>query len=82
MSTALYDVTAPKKPTNLSLNSDLLQRARAERINLSQLLEASLVELLRARQRDAWLARNRAALEGYNARIARDGIFSDGLRSF
>ena len=31
----LYDVAAPKKATNVSLNSDLLQKARSLKINLS-----------------------------------------------
>ena len=31
----LYDFEAPKKATNLSLNSDLLKRSRALNINLS-----------------------------------------------
>ncbi len=31
----LYDIHAPKKATNLSLNSDLLQKARDLKVNLS-----------------------------------------------
>lgn len=29
-----------------------------------------------------WLRRNRAALEAYNEHIEKDGVFSEGLRSF
>src|SRR5688572_20216133 len=32
--------------------------------------------------RAAWLRRNRAALEAYNDHVERDGVFSEGLRSF
>ena len=38
----LYDTTAPKKATNLSLNSDLLIKSRALNINLSATLEQAL----------------------------------------
>jgi antitoxin CcdA len=31
----LYDIAAPKKATNLSLNSDLLEKARGLKVNLS-----------------------------------------------
>jgi antitoxin CcdA len=34
----MYDSQAPKKATNLSINSDLLNRARALDINLSAVL--------------------------------------------
>ena len=38
----------------------------------------------RIRQSDAlhWLAQNRRAIDAYNKRIEREGIWSDGLRGF
>ena len=42
----LYDVKAPKKATNLSLNSDLLKKSKALDINLSATLEQALKEKL------------------------------------
>jgi antitoxin CcdA len=77
-----YDQLAPRKPTNLSVNEDLLARARAHNINLSATLEQALIEALRRKERDAWLAENQAAIERYNERIAEHGAFSDTLRSF
>lgn len=71
-----------KKPANLSINSDLLQKDRAFNINLSQALEQRFVELLRTAQRQEWLEQNQAALADYNRHIEHDGIFSDGLRRF
>jgi antitoxin CcdA len=73
---------SPKRPANVSIRADLLERARRHDINLSRALEHRLVELLREKERAAWLARNRAAIEAYNSRVERDGVFSDGLRSF
>jgi len=43
---ALYKEDAQKKPTNLSINSDLLAKSRKLQINLSALLEAALTEKL------------------------------------
>lgn len=71
-----------KKAANLSVDRDLLERARGLKLNLSQVFEASLNEAIRQRLREEWLQRNRAALEAYNEHVAKDGVFSEGLRSF
>ena len=71
-----------KRPTNVSIRSDLLEKARLHEINLSRALEERLDELIRQKERDAWLERNRAAIEAYNERVEREGVFSDGLRTF
>lgn len=73
---------SPKRPANVSVRADLLEQARRHDINLSRALEDRLVELLREKERDAWLARNRTAIEAYNKRVERNGVFSDGMRSF
>ncbi|HXE98040.1 MAG TPA: type II toxin-antitoxin system CcdA family antitoxin [Dongiaceae bacterium] len=78
----LYDASAPKKPANLSINSDLLQQAKERHINLSQALELRLAEILREEKRLNWLEENREAMEDYNRRIETHGVFSDGLRQF
>lgn len=41
-----YDHQAPKRPANLSINADLLAKARDLKINLSATLEQALVEVL------------------------------------
>lgn len=82
MLTEYYNPEAPKKPTNLSINSDLLRQAKACHINLSQTLEQRLIELVRESHRQEWLMENQAALEDYNRRIEANGVFSDGLRRF
>jgi antitoxin CcdA len=71
-----------KRPANLSIRSDLLDKAREHDINLSRALEERLDELIRQKEREAWLERNRAAIEAYNDRVERGGVFSDGLRTF
>jgi antitoxin CcdA len=77
-----YDTQAPKRATNLSINADLLSKAKELGINLSATLEQALVEALRKRQRDQWVAENQAAIEAYNEHVDKQGVFSDGLRSF
>ncbi|MBI2319059.1 MAG: type II toxin-antitoxin system CcdA family antitoxin [Betaproteobacteria bacterium] len=71
-----------KKAANLSVDSELLERARRLKLNLSQLFEAGLSQAIRAREREDWLKRNRAALAAYNEHVDKHGVFSEGLRSF
>lgn len=82
MLTAMYDTSAPKKPTNVSINRDLLQQAKEHQINLSQALETRLSELLREQKQLHWREENRDAVDEYNRRIEAHGCFSDGLRQF
>lgn len=77
-----FDASAPKKNTNLSINSDLLQQAKEHHINLSQALELRLAEILREEKQRDWREQNKEAIEEYNRRIETRGIFSDGLRQF
>ena len=77
-----FNPNAPKKPTNLSINSDLLQQAKEYHVNLSQTLELRLAEILREQKQREWLEENQEAIEEYNRRIEARGVFSDGLRQF
>jgi antitoxin CcdA len=82
MPTLPYDTTAPKKSTNLSINSDLLKKAKEHRINLSKALEQRLAEMLMEVKRREWREENRDAIEAYNRRIENQGAFGDALRRF
>jgi len=82
METRLYDPDAPKKSTNLSVNSDLLRQAKEHRINLSKALEQRLSEILMEKRRLLWQEENRDAIEEYNRQIEARGVFSNGLRGF
>jgi antitoxin CcdA len=82
MQDSFYNTQAPKKSTNLSINSDLLRKARDHNINLSRVLEQRLVEMLLEEKRREWREENRDAIEAYNRRIETGGVFSDGLRKF
>jgi antitoxin CcdA len=78
----VYDASAPKKPTNLTVNSDLLRIAKELKINVSALLEQALAEEVREQKRQAWLVENKQAIDDYNQFIEHNGNFSDGLRKF
>ena len=82
MTMVLYNTDAPKKATNLSINTDLLRKAKEKRINLSHTLENRLVEMLAEAQCQEWKKENQEAIETYNRRIQRNGVFSEGLRRF
>ena len=82
MSDTLYDRSAPKKATNLSVNSDLLNQARALNINLSRLLEEQLAVLVLEAKRRRWQEKNRTAIEDYNKRVEKRGSFGDHNRRF
>jgi antitoxin CcdA len=79
---SLYDLSAQKHPTNLSINSDLLNKAKQLDINLSATLEQALTEKLRYQQQQEWREQNRDSIAAYNDQVESEGVFSDGLRSF
>lgn len=71
-----------KRAVNLRINKSLIDQAKSMHINLSQTLETSLVEILREKQKEAWLKDNRDAVDAYNQRIESNGVFSDSIRRF
>ena len=78
----LYDKKAPKKATNLSINSNLLSKARDLGINLSATLEQALEAEVRRNTREKWLKENKKALENCNELANKHGLFADKHRGF
>lgn len=76
----LYDTMAPKKATNLSLNSDLLKKARRLNMNLSSTLETALIEKLKSLEAEKWQNEHINAIEEYNEFVAENGCFGDEYR--
>ena len=64
----IFDTSAPRKPANVSINSDLLAQALADKV--AQV------------QREQWLKENQQAINGYNQRVDEQGVFSEGIRAF
>lgn len=78
----VYDKDAPKRPVNLTANSDLLRIAKSAGINLSQTFEEAVLERVRTSMEEQWLVENKEAIESYNKRIERNGVFGAGKRRF
>jgi len=76
----VFDTSAVKKPTNLTVNSDLLSRARKLNINLSATLEKALVAELRNAEKQSWLKKNKEAISELNNFSEKNGLFSDSYR--
>jgi antitoxin CcdA len=80
--TAIYNKDAKKKATNISINSELLEKAKKYKINISANVEKTLEELIKQHEIQNWEKENKEAIESYNERIAKNGVFSDVFRSF
>lgn len=80
--TFLYNLSASKKATNLTINSDLLTQAKEYKINLSATLESALAEVLKAKKEELWKEENSEAIACYNNLIEEHGLFSDESRTF
>lgn len=78
----LFDRTAPKKATNLSINSSLLAEARNIKVNLSAALERALESELRKSQKARWIAENKRAIDNCNNLTDKYGLFADKHRGY
>lgn len=76
------DKITQKKPTNVSINRDLLAQAKALNINLSSTLEQALNDKIIQLQTEKWKKENKSAIQNYNHLIEEQGIFGDDLRMF
>ena len=74
--------TAPKKATNLSLNSKTLEMARSLGINVSQTVDALLAEEVKRLYWQRWNEDNKDAIDEYNARIAAEGTFAQQVQQW
>ena len=73
---------APKKPTNLSLNSKVLEKARELGMNVSQTVDILLAAEVRRCYWQKWNEENKDAVAEYNARIASEGLPLAKYRTF
>jgi antitoxin CcdA len=79
---SFYNQSAPKRPTTLTINSDLIFQAKNLHINISSVLESALVEKVKQTKKEQWLEENIDAINTYNSNVEKNGVFSDELRSF
>lgn len=71
-----------KSSVNLRIRSSLKEKAKSHGLNLSYILEVSLEREISCREQEAWVAKNRTAIEAYNQRIEEHGLALSAYRSF
>lgn len=75
--------TSPaRKATNVTLSADVLAEAKALGINISRACDDHLRGLVKAERERRWREESAEFIAVYNAYVEREGVFSDGLRSF
>jgi antitoxin CcdA len=82
MQTAQSKARPKRKATNLSVRVDLLQIAREDNLNLSGMLENSLLDYCKKKREKDWVEENKAGIDAYNDRIDRNGVFASKHRRF
>lgn len=73
---------APRRPVNVSLDSELVADAKKLGVNLSRACERGLSEDLAKARGERWLLENRAALLAWNDWIEENGLPFEEHRQF
>ena len=73
---------ARKRPTNLSLDADLVEAARALDINVSAACERGLAAEVKKAREQQWLEENLPALEAWNEWVRENGLPYSRYRQF
>jgi antitoxin CcdA len=81
MRVPLFDADAAKRPVNLSLNGDLVTRARAEGLNLSALAEEAVATALARRAREKLAAEIAQGCRAHEQYLAEYGSLADAIRA-
>jgi antitoxin CcdA len=74
---SVYDSGAGKKTTTLTVNSDLLAKAKSLDINISALLEQALAARIQKMEKEAWVKETAGPIGIYNRNVEEFGVFSD-----
>ena len=73
---------APKKATNLTLNSKVLEMAKELGMNVSHTVDVLLAQEVQRVYWERWKEQNKDAMDAYNERIAREGLPLAKYRTF
>lgn len=74
-----YNKNAPKRPVNLTANSDLVSMVRNENGNLSRLFEQAMITFLAEHELAEWKKESKASFDSYNRMIADRGSVSEDI---
>jgi antitoxin CcdA len=77
----MYDREASKRPVNVTLNSDLVARARAEGLNMSALAEEAMAAALGRIARKKFEAEIAQACHVHEQYLAEYGSLGDPIRA-
>lgn len=73
---------ARKRPTNVSLDSRLIEAARALNINISRAAEQGLALQISEARAKSWREENKKAIESWNTYVERHGLPLARYRQF
>lgn len=79
---ATKQIKPTRKPTNLSIDPDLLREAKLLGINVSRSAEAGIAEAVRKQKQELWLKENANALNSFNAYVETNGLPLSQHRQF
>lgn len=65
--------SAKRRPVNLTIRADVLEEARALKLNTSQAAETGIIAAVREKHEQKWLKDSQSALQAHNRRIDRSG---------
>ena len=71
-----------RKPTNLSIDSELLEEAKTMDVNLSRAAESGLKIAVAAAKAKLWAANNASSLKSSNEFVEKHGLPLDKYRQF
>lgn len=71
-----------RKATNLSIDPDLIEEAKALGLNASRAAESGLREAVRTAKAEAWLRENAEAIASSNAWVEKNGLPLAKYRQF
>jgi len=81
MKAPVFDRQAPKKTVSLSVNSDLVAKAKAEGLNISAVAEEALIRAVSDHMREKMKAEIQRDMVAYNDYIERFGSPTEALRN-
>lgn len=71
-----------KKPTNVSLPTDLIDRARELGVNVSQASEQGVRQAIQEIEARQWAEQNAELVKSYNSMVEREGLPLAKYRTF
>jgi antitoxin CcdA len=74
-----YNTQAPRRPVNLTANSDLVEQVRSKKGNLSALFEQSMIHFLTELELKNWKTENKASFDSYNRMLEERGSLSEDI---